>query len=102
MPALFLVIISMKRKIKLKDNDFGVTIKVESDLTDVVEAVKANNLENPLGWTKKKQFRKVASIPLDIILSLSKEEQEAIMSNDKKALRKLLDKYPIFKTGGGF
>lgn len=92
----------MKRKVILTEWNDSLKLKIDVDLTDAVEAIKQEKLENPTGWTKGRTFRKIASIPIDAILSLPKEEQEAFMSNDKRVIKKLLDKYPIFKTEGDF
>jgi len=94
----------MKRKVNLifgADGEVrGATISV--DTTEVERAVKAEVGENPKGWTKKKMFRKVASIPLDIFLSLPVEQQEAITSGDKKALKRVLKRYKAFCFEGDF
>ena len=94
----------MSRKVRVRFDREGnpIEVQVKSDLSPFVRAAQFERKENPDGWTRKRSLRKVASIPLDIVMSLPPEEQRALMYGSKRALRKVLEKYPIFKTEGSF
>jgi len=70
---------------------------------DYTDAVKDNYEEKKVmgkGFSKKKTARKVASIPLDVLMSLPPEKFFEIM-NDDNALRKFLRENPQFRCSEG-
>ena len=72
-------------------------------IIDYTPYVKENYFERlrqeKKGWTKKRTMRKIASIPIDVLISMG-ERGYAIL-NDDKELNKFLQEHPEFKTCGG-
>jgi len=89
----------MRREILQIDGEKFV-LRVISDLTPIL---KKNYEEKKLigkGFSKKRTWRKIGTIPIDFLLSLPKEQQEEIMK-DPKAIKKILKKHPEFRCSEG-
>ena len=72
-------------------------------ITDLTPYLRKNYEEKKLigkGFSKKRTWRKIGTIPIDFLLSLSREQQEEIMKNPK-AIKKLLKKHPEFRCSEG-
>jgi len=75
-------------------------LRVISDLTPYLKKNYEEKKFIGKGFSKKKTWRKIGSIPLDFLLSLPKEQQEEIMK-DPKAIKKILKKHPEFRCSEG-
>jgi len=84
-------------------------LKIEKDkfilhvISDLTPYLRKNYEEKKLigkGFSKKRTWRKIGSIPLDFLLSLPKEQQEEIM-RDPRAIKKILKKHPEFRCSEG-
>ena len=89
----------MRRQILQIDDD-KIILRVWADLTPYLKANYEEKKYIGKGFSKKRTWRKIGTIPIDFLLSLPKEQQEEIMK-DPKAIKKILKKHPEFRCSEG-
>ena len=88
------------RRETLQINGEKFILRVVSDLTPYLRKNYEEKKYIGKGFSKKRTWRKIGSIPIDFLLSLPKEQQEEIMK-DPKAIKKILKKHPEFRCSEG-
>lgn len=89
----------MEKTIFKEEKDRIELIK-QVDITDILEFIALERKYIGKGFTKEKNMRKIATIPIDVLMSLPKEKAVAILT-DPREMKKFIKANPQFKACEG-